>query len=89
MHYGFGTRDEDEHGDMVMIWLQRDRGQGMMMKGDGIPRPEARPKPLAIGKTMNRRIAMDKTMQMHAERVVSGAEPSSLQALQVPMYLAL
>ena len=32
MHYGFGTRDEDEHGDMVMIWLQRVRGQGMMMR---------------------------------------------------------
>ena len=32
MHYGSGTRDEDEHGDMVMIWLQRDRGQGMMMR---------------------------------------------------------
>ena len=51
--------------------------------------PSTRSTAKTIGKTMTRRIAMDKAMQMHAERVMSGAEPSSLQALQVPLYLAL
>jgi len=65
-------QDEDGPGDDMASTRLRSRNDD---ECDGIPQPKAMPKPLA--KQVSRRIAMDKAMDMQAERVMSGTEPSS------------
>jgi hypothetical protein len=75
IHYGFGTRDDSEHGDDLASRRSRSRNEE---ESDNVPRPKTMPRPLA--KQVGRRIAMDKAMEMRAEKEMNATEPSSSSA---------